>query len=359
MSLEMKAIVKTKPVQGLEMQSVPFPTIGPQDVLVKVNVMSICGSDLHVYNWDEWARHRLHLPIVIGHEFSGEVVEVGKEVKSVRIGDFVSAESHISCSKCLPCRMGESHVCINTSIIGIDRNGCFAEFLSLPERNVWKNNPSLLPTLASIQEPLGNAVHAVLVDEIAGKTVLVLGCGTMGCFSIGVARACGASLIIGVDVNEYRLDLAKKMKADRVINETSSNLVEEVMDLTHGVGVDVVLEMSGATSAIKKGFKVLRPGGRVSLLGLPLREVELDLVNDIIFKGVKVYGITGRKLYQTWYQVSRLLNSGLLDVTPLITHIFKFHEFEKGMDLMRSGNCLKVVLMHDHVPRQERDNNVR
>ncbi len=358
MPLEMEAIVKTKPSQGLEIRSVSFPIVGPGDVLVKVKVMSICGSDLHIYNWDAWASHRVNLPTVVGHEFSGEVIEVGREVKSVRIGDFVSAESHISCGVCVPCRTGNSHVCINTSILGIDRNGCFAEYISLPERNVWKNDPSLSPILASIQEPLGNAVHSVLVDEIAGQTVLVLGCGTMGCFAIGVARACGASFIIGVDVNQYRLDLAKKMKADVVINEASSNLVEEVMDLTQGVGVDVVLEMSGAPSVIKKGFKVLRPGGRVSLLGLPTREVEIDLTNDIIFKGVKVYGITGRKLYQSWYQVSRLLDNGLLDVTPLITHIFKFHEFEKGMNLMRSGNCLKVVLINNHNPTQERLNNV-
>ncbi|MEW6375824.1 MAG: L-threonine 3-dehydrogenase [Thermodesulfobacteriota bacterium] len=358
MSLEMKAIVKAKPSEGLEIQHVPFPTIGPQDVLVRVKAMSICGSDLHIYNWDEWASHRMHLPTVVGHEFSGEVVEVGDEVESVRIGDFVSAESHISCGLCVPCRTGNSHVCINTSILGIDRNGCFAEYVSLPERNVWKNDPSLSPILASIQEPLGNAVHSVLADEIAGKTVLVLGCGTMGCFAIGVARVCGASFIIGVDVNEYRLNLAKKMKADALINETTSNLVEGVMDLTLGVGVDVVLEMSGAPSAIKKGFKALRPGGRVSLLGLPLREVEIDLTNDIIFKGVKVYGITGRKLYETWYQVSRLLTSRVLDVTPVITHIFKFDEFEKGMELMRSGNCLKVVLMNRYIPGQERVSHV-
>lgn len=349
----MEAIVKVKPSQGLEIQLVPLPKIGPQDVLIGVKVMSICGSDLHIYNWDEWASCRMHLPSIIGHEFSGEVVEVGKEVKSIRIGDFVSAESHISCGVCIPCRTGNGHVCINTSILGIDRNGCFAEYISLPEKNVWKNHPSLSPILASIQEPLGNAVHSVLVDEIAGKSVLVLGCGAMGCFAIGVARLCGASLIIGVDVNEYRLDLAKKMKADTVINDTSSDLIEVVRDLTHGEGVDVVLEMSGVPSAIKKGFKALRPGGRVSLLGIPSREVELDLTNDIIFKGTKVYGITGRKLYQTWLEVSRFLTSGLLDVTPLITHIFKFHEFEKGIDLMRSGNCLKVVLTNSYNPEQE------
>ncbi len=358
MPLEMVAIVKGKPSEGLEIQSVPFPTVGPQDVLVKVKAMSICGTDLHIYNWDEWASQRMHLPIVIGHEFSGEVVEVGNGVRSVRIGDFVSGESHISCGRCVSCRTGNSHVCINTSILGIDRNGCFAEYLSLPERNVWKNDPTLSPILASVQEPLGNAVHSVLVDEIAGKTVLVLGCGPMGCFAIGVSRVCGASFIIGVDVNEYRLNLAKKMKADVLINETSSNLVEEVMDLTHGVGVDVVLEMSGAPSAIKKGFKALRPGGRISLLGLSLGEVGLDLTNDIIFKGAKVYGITGRKLYQTWYQVSRFLINGLLDITPLITHIFRFDEFEKGIGLMRSGNCLKVVLTHDNIPEQEKVNHV-
>lgn len=347
MASEMLAIVKANPSEGFEIQSVPVPTIRPQDVLVKVKVMSICGSDLHIYNWDEWASHRVHLPTVAGHEFSGEVIEVGKEVKSVRIGDFVSGESHISCGVCVPCRTGSSHVCINTSILGIDQNGCFAEYITLPERNIWENDPCLSPILASIQEPLGNAVHSVLLDEIAGKTVLVLGCGTMGCFAIGVARVCGASLIIGVDVNEYQLNLAKKMNADVLINETSSDLVGEVIELTHGNGVDVVLEMSGAPSVIKKGFKVLRPGGRVSLLGLPLIDVELDLTNDIIFKGAKVYGVTGRQLYQTWYQVSRFLTSGLLDVTPLITHILKFDEFEKGFDLMRSGNCLKVILVND------------
>jgi threonine 3-dehydrogenase len=351
--LTMQAIVKSKSSQGVELQSVPVPSIGPHDVLVKVKAMSICGSDLHIYNWDAWASQRMHLPTVIGHEFSGEVIEVGKEVGSVRIGDFVSAESHISCGVCTPCRTGDNHVCVNTSILGVDRNGCFAEYLSIPDRNIWKNDPSLSPILASIQEPLGNAVHSVLVDEIAGKSVLVLGCGTMGCFAIGVARLCGALRIIGVDINEYRLDLAKKMKADVVINDRSSNLVEIVQDITHGEGVDVVLEMSGVPEVITKGFKLLRPGGRISLLGLPTREVKIDLANDIIFKGVKVYGITGRRVFETWYQVSHFLTSGLLDVTPLITHILKFEEYEKGMNLMRSGNCLKVVLTHNSLNEGE------
>lgn len=343
----MRAIIKAAPAEGLEIQSVPIPSIGPQDVLVKVHMMSICGSDIHIYNWDDWAGHRMSLPRVIGHEFSGEVLDLGKEVKSFQVGDRVSAESHISCGVCVPCRTGDTHVCTSTSILGIDRDGCFAEYLALPEKNVWKNDPSLSSALACLQEPLGNAVHSVLVDDIAGKRVLVLGCGTMGCFSIGVARVCGASQIIGVDVNEYRLRLAEKMKADAVINETSSDLIEAVMDLTHGVGPDVVIEMSGVPAIIRKGLKVLRPGGRMSLLGLPVKEVSLDVTNDLIFKGIKIYGITGRKLYQTWYQVREFLTSGRLDITPLITHTLNFDEFDKGMQLMKSGDCLKVILKHN------------
>jgi threonine 3-dehydrogenase len=345
MNRKMKAIVKVKPGKGAEMRSIPIPKIGPKDVLVQVKMVSICGTDLHIYAWDQWASSRIKLPRVFGHELSGEVIAVGDDVASVQVGAFVSAETHIPCGHCIQCRTGNAHVCKNVKILGVDVDGCFAEYVAIPEGNVWKNDKSLPLELTSLQEPLGNATYTVLIDEIVGKTVLALGCGPIGVMAIGVARACGASTIMGVDIIDYRLNLAKKMGADFVLNDKKEDIVEKIMSITDGEGVDVLLEMSGVPSTIRKGFKVLRNAGRVSLLGIPVLPMEIDLSNDIIFKGVKVYGITGRRMFDTWFQLSRLLKSHRLDISPVITHRLRFKEFEKGFDLMMSGNCGKIILL--------------
>src|SRR5579872_2697242 len=281
----MLAVVKPEPKPGTEIRDVAIPKIGPTDVLVKVKVASICGTDLHIYNWDKWAQHRIHPPLIPGHEFCGEVFAFGDEVTTVKEGDFVSAEMHVACGKCYQCRTGEAHICQHVKIIGVDANGAFAEFVKIPESNIWKIDPGIPADYASVLDPLGNAVHTVLAGEIAAKTVAVIGCGPIGLFCIAVARACGASQVFALEVNEHRRKLAEKMKADFVLNPAQDNVYDEVMRVTDGLGVDVMLEMSGKSEAIRLGFKILRLGGRVSLLGIPSRPVEFNLADDFIFKG--------------------------------------------------------------------------
>jgi threonine 3-dehydrogenase len=340
----MKAIVKHHRGYGAELQMVDIPQIKEDEVLIKVKATSICGTDVHIYTWDEWSESRVNPPYVFGHEFAGEIVEVGSKVTNVVLGDQVSAETHIVCYECPQCLTGDYHICKNTKIIGVDTHGCFAEYVALPAVNVWKNPKDMPYDVASVQEPMGNAVHTVLAGDVAGKTVAVIGCGPIGIMAVGVAKAAGASQVIAVDLNEYRLDLATKMGATTVINAKENNPVDLVMELTDGNGVDVICEMSGHPVAMNQGFKMVTNGGRVSILSLPVRPVELDITNDIVFKGVTVQGITGRKMYTTWQQVSRLLKSGQVDVKPMITHHFPLEDFEKGFDLMISGQCGKVVL---------------
>src|SRR3954453_3232476 len=289
----MQAIVKSGAGPGSELRELPRPEIGPTDVLVKVSVASICGTDLHIYEWDAWAQKRIHPPLIPGHEFCGEVVAFGDEVTSVKEGDFVSAEMHVACGKCLQCRTGEAHICQHVKIIGVDADGAFADYVKIPESNIWKLDPSIPADYASVLDPLGNAVHTVLAGEIAAKTVAVIGCGPIGLFCIAVARACGASEVYALEINDHRRKLAQKMKADHVFNPAKDNVYEQVMDATGGTGVDVILEMSGHPDAIRLGFKILRLGGRASLLGIPSKPMELNLANDIIFKGAVVQGING------------------------------------------------------------------
>ncbi|MGD6832797.1 L-threonine 3-dehydrogenase [Sutcliffiella halmapala] len=344
MNGKMKAIVKHHRGYGAELQMVDIPQIKEDEVLIKVKATSICGTDVHIYTWDEWSESRVNPPYVFGHEFAGEIVEVGSKVTNVVLGDQVSAETHIVCYECPQCLTGDYHICKNTKIIGVDTHGCFAEYVALPAVNVWKNPKDMPYDVASVQEPMGNAVHTVLAGDVAGKTVAVIGCGPIGIMAVGVAKAAGASQVIAIDLNEYRLDLATKMGATTVINAKENNPVDLVMELTDGNGVDVICEMSGHPIAMNQGFKMVTNGGRVSILSLPVRPVELDITNDIVFKGVTVQGITGRKMYTTWQQVSRLLKSGQVDVKPMITHHFPLEDFEKGFDLMISGQCGKVVL---------------
>ena len=344
MSKTMLAVMKPTAAPGAEIREVPIPQFGPRDVLVKVKVASICGTDLHIYNWDRWAQGRIHPPLIPGHEFCGEVAAYGNEVTSVKEGDFVSAEMHVNCGKCLQCRTGEAHICQNVKIIGVDANGAFAEYVVIPESNIWKLDAAIPQEYASILDPLGNAVHTVLAGEIAGKTVAVTGCGPIGLFSIAVARAVGASTIFALEVNEHRRKVAKQMHADQVLDPTKDDVRKIVKEQTGGLGVDVVLEMAGHPDAIRMGFDIVRSGGRISLLGLTSKPIPLNFSEDIIFKGITIQGINGRRMYQTWYQMTALLKSGRLDLHPVITDRLPMKDFSKAMERLKTGEASKILV---------------
>jgi len=340
----MMAVMKASAAPGTEIREVKIPAFGRTDVLVKVKVASICGTDLHIYEWDRWAQNRIHPPLIPGHEFCGEVVAFGDEVTSVKEGDFVSAEMHVACGKCVQCRTGEAHICQNVKIIGVDADGAFAEYVVIPESNIWKLDPGIPVEYASILDPLGNAVHTVLAGEIAAKTVAVTGCGPIGLFSIAVARAVGATTIFAIEVNEHRRRLAKEMKADFALNPATDNISSIVMEQTGGVGVDVVLEMAGHPDAIRTSFDIVRRGGRISLLGLTSKPISLNFSEDIIFKGITIQGINGRLMYQTWYQMTALLKAGKLDLHPVITDRIAMKDFSQGMERLKTGEASKILV---------------
>lgn len=340
----MKAVLKQDRAPGAVLADVPVPSPGPREVLVKVLATSICGTDHHIYIWNEWSQNRIKPPQIMGHEFAGEVVEVGKQVTSVKPGDYVSAETHFVCGHCTQCMLGEKHVCRDVRILGVDTNGCFAEYVVVPEENIWHNDPKIAPDVASIQEPLGNAIHTVMAGETRGKKFVIFGCGPIGLMAVAVAKAVGASFVAAVDVNEYRLDIARKLGADLVLNSKNQDPVEALLEVTRGEGVDAVLEMSGASVVYGQMFKVVRMGGRVSLLGLPAKPIAVNFSDDIVMRGVTVQGITGRRIWETWLTGRELLASKALNLAPVITHKFDLADFEKGMDLMTSGNCGKVIL---------------
>ena len=340
----MRAVVKPEAKPGAEIREVSIPRIGPTDVLVKVKVASVCGTDLHIYNWDSWASRRIHPPLVPGHEFCGVVSAIGNEVTSVKEGNFVSAEMHVACGKCLQCRTGEAHICQFVKIIGVDADGAFAEYVRIPESNIWKLDPEIPLEYASILDPLGNAVHTVLAGEIAAKTVAITGAGPIGLFAIAVARAVGATTIFVVEVNEHRANIARQMKADHVLNPAKQDVRTFVMDQTAGVGVDVVLEMAGHPDAIRTAFDIVRRGGRISLLGLTSKPISLNFSEDIIFKGITIQGINGRRMYQTWYQMTALLKAGKLDLHPVITDRIAMADFSKGMERLKTGEASKILV---------------
>ncbi len=344
MSKTMLAVVKPQAAPGVEVRDVKIPGFGRTDVLVKVKVASICGTDLHIYEWDRWAQGRIHPPLIPGHEFCGEVVAFGNEVTSVKEGDFVSAEMHVACGKCLQCRTGEAHICQNVKIIGVDADGAFAEYVVIPESNIWKLDPEIPQEYASILDPLGNAVHTVLAGEIAAKTVAITGCGPIGLFAIAVARAVGAAQVFAIEVNEHRRNIAQQMKADLVLDPSKQDVNFIVLERTGGLGVDVVLEMAGHSSAIRTAFDIVRRGGRISLLGLTSKPISLNFSEDIIFKGITIQGINGRRMYQTWYQMTALLKSGKLDLRPVITDRIALKDFSQGMERLKTGEASKILV---------------
>jgi threonine 3-dehydrogenase len=343
----MQALVKTTAGPGLTLTDRADPTPGPHDALVKVAATSLCGTDSHIYRWDEWAQRRIHPPRIIGHELCGHVVEVGREVSLVKVGDYVAAESHLTCGACFQCRTGQAHVCKNYKILGIDRDGSFAQYVALPEGVLWHTAPEIPPEIACVQEPLGNAVDAALAEDLTGHTVLITGCGPTGLFAAAVARTAGAATIIASDVSDYRLGLAKKMGVDHVLNvrtESPEQVAAAILEMTAGEGVDASLEMSGNPTAMHQAFRAVKNGGRVTLFGIPTGPVCFDLPNEVIFKGVRVYGITGRHLFGTWYRLAGLFKAGL-DIRPVVTHFFPLGEFATGFELIQSGQCGKVVLI--------------
>ena len=344
MSNTMRAVVKAKAAPGFELREVPIPSPGSGQVLVKVQAASVCGTDLHIFNWDQWAQERIHPPLIPGHEFAGVVAGKGRGVTTVKEGDLVSAEMHVACGKCMQCRIGEAHICQHVRILGVDEDGAFAEYAIIPETNIWKLSPQIPHEYASLLDPLGNAVHAVLSGPIAAQTVAVTGCGAIGLFSIAVAKACGAAKVFAVEVNEHRRIVAAQMGADVVFNPATDDVGTRIKDETNGTGVDVLLEMSGVPTAIRTGFSALRTGGRASLLGIPSEPFELDFAKDIIFKGAIVLGINGRKMFETWFQMEALLATGKLNLEPAITHRLKLSEFEQAMELLRTGDAIKVIL---------------
>ena len=342
----MNALVKTAPEPGFTLTNRPDPRPGPLEVVVRVKATSLCGTDAHIYNWDEWARGRIHPPRIIGHEMCGEVTEMGPGVSSVAIGDYVAAESHITCGLCFQCRTGQGHVCKNYRILGIDVDGSFAEYVALPERVLWKTSRDIPPELACVQEPLGNAVHAALIEDLSGQTVLITGCGPTGLFAAAVARVAGAAVIIASDISDYRLGLAKQLGVDHTLNaktDSPETMLATLLDITDGEGVDAALEMSGDPGALHQAFRSVKNGGRVTLFGITTGQVCFDLPNEIIFKGIRVYGVTGRRLFDTWYRLTGLFKAGL-DIRPVVTHTFPMAEFARGFELIKSGQCGKVVL---------------
>lgn len=340
----MKAVLKRDPAPGAALVDVPAPRPRAGEVVVKVKATSICGTDHHVFMWNEWSRNRIKLPRIMGHEFAGEVVELGPGVFRAKVGDYVSAETHIVCGLCVQCMLGEKHVCRNTKILGVDTDGVFAEYAVVPEENLWYNDPAIAPDVASVQEPLGNAVHTVMSGETRGKSFAVFGCGPIGLMAIGVAKAVGASFVAAADINDYRLGLARDMGADLVVNSAKDNPVAAILDAVKGIGVDAVLEMSGASPVYGQMLKVVRAGGRIALLGLPSKPLAVDFSDDVIMRGITLQGITGRRVWETWVTGRELLRSGRLDLRPLITHRFGLADFQAGMDLMTSGNSGKVIL---------------
>lgn len=338
----MKALVKTAAAAGFTLQDVPVPTIRDNEVLIKVRNAGVCGTDVHIHDWDAWASGRCRPPFTVGHEFAGEVAQVGSLVADVKIGDRVTAEGHIVCGRCHLCRTGNSHVCPNTKIIGVDRDGGFAEFIAMPATNVWHLDDDVSFEVGGIHDPMGNAFHTALEGtQMPGATVLITGCGPIGIFAVGICKAAGASRIIASDVNPKRLELARRMGAHDAVQPADA--AAAVKKATEGLGVDIVLEMSGVPAAVHQAFDLVRAGGRVQMLGIPAKPMEINLATEIIFKGITVYGVVGRRMYDTWIQITQFLRSGQFDPRPVITHRFPLEGHAEAIAAIKSGEAGKVV----------------
>ena len=338
----MKALVKAKPEPGIWMQEVPRPPVGPNDVLVRIRKTAVCGTDIHIYNWDEWARATIPVPMTVGHEFVGVVEQIGGEVAGFKPGDRVSGEGHITCGHCRNCRAGRRHLCRNAIGVGVNRPGCFAEYLAIPAVNAYPLPASVPDDVAAILDPLGNAAHTALSFDLVGEDVLITGAGPIGIMATAICRHVGARFVVITDVNDYRLELARRMGADHAVNVGRESLDDTMAALGMTEGFDVGLEMSGNAEALRDLLRVMNHGGRVALLGILPRATAIDW-EQVIFKGLVLKGIYGREMFETWYKMTSMLQSGL-DVTPVLTHHFPIDDYEDGFEVMRSGQSGKVIL---------------
>lgn len=338
----MKALVKSKREPGLWLEELPKPVCGPNDVLIKVRKTGICGTDIHIYTWDEWSQRTIKTPMAIGHEFMGEIAEVGNEVTGFQVGERVSGEGHITCGHCRNCRAGKRHLCRNTIGLGVNRQGCFAEYVALPAFNVFRVPKEIPDEIAAFFDPMGNAVHTALSFDNVGEDVLITGAGPIGVMAAAICRHVGARNVVVTDVNDYRLELAKKLGATRVVNVASESLEDTMGQLGMTEGFDVGLEMSGNGPALRQMLKVMNHGGRVAILGIPATEVAIDW-SPVIFKGLILKGIYGREMFETWYKMTAMLQSGL-DVSAVVTHRYHASEFKTAFEEMRTARSGKVVL---------------
>jgi threonine 3-dehydrogenase len=338
----MKALVKAKPERGIWMQDIPTPEVGHNDVLIRVNRSAICGTDIHIYQWDDWAQHTIPVPLAVGHEFSGTIVECGIEVRGFEPGDRVSAEGHITCGVCRNCRAGRRHLCMNTKGVGVNRPGAFAEYIAVPAFNVFKLPDVITDDMAAILDPFGNATHTALSFDLVGEDVLITGAGPIGIMAVAIARYAGARHVVITDINDYRLDLARKMGASIALNVTRDSIDDTMQALGMEEGFDVGMEMSGNPTAFRDLLRTMHHGGKVALLGIPPDDMAIDW-NQVIFKGLILKGIYGREMFETWYKMSSMLQSGL-NIEPVITHHFGIDDFQPAFELMESGQSGKVIL---------------
>ncbi|MEI9813995.1 MAG: L-threonine 3-dehydrogenase [Acidobacteriota bacterium] len=338
----MKALVKAHAQPGLWLQDIPEPEIGINDVLIRVHRTGICGTDVHIFDWDTWAQATIRTPMAIGHEFVGEIAAVGSNVIDFRPGELVSGEGHVVCGRCRNCMAGHRHLCANTSGVGVNRPGCFAEYISLPMTNIWRHDPRVDRDAAAIFDPFGNAVHTALSFDVLGEDVLITGAGPIGIMAAAVARHAGARFVVITDVNEYRLDLARKMKVDLALNAKTERIRDAQQRLGMTEGFDVGLEMSGNPDAFREMISNMAHGGRIAMLGIPAAEMSINW-RDVVFNMLQIKGIYGREMYETWYKMTVLLQSGL-SLEPVITHRFSYKDFEQGFQVMKTGNSGKVIL---------------
>lgn len=338
----MKALVKLRPEKGIWMEDMPIPTIGVNDVLIKIKKTAICGTDLHIYKWDEWSQKTINTPMIIGHEYVGEIVEMGSGVENLKVGDRVTGEGHIACGHCRNCRRGKLHVCENVIGIGVNRDGSFAEYLSLPATNVVKLDSRIPDDYAAIMDPFGNATHTALSFPVIGEDVLITGAGLIGNMATAICRFAGARYIVVSDMSEYRLNIAKKMGATITVNLSKGETVAQAVKDLRMRGFDVGLEMSGAPAAFREMINSMYNGSKIALLGILPNSTTVDW-NTIIFKALTLKGIYGREMWDTWYKMEQMIISGI-DLSPIITHRFSIDDFQKGFDVMETGDCGKVIL---------------
>src|SRR5512134_1808420 len=338
----MKALVKAQRAPGIWMEEIPEPKVGHNDVMIKVRKTAICGTDMHIYLWDQWAQRTIPVPMAVGHEYVGDIVAIGSEVQGFSIGDRVSGEGHITCGYCRNCRAGRRHLCRNTVGVGVNRPGCFAEYLAIPAANAFKLTPAINDDIAAILDPFGNATHTALSFNLVGEDVLITGAGPIGIMAAAICRHVGARHVVITDVNDYRLDLARKMGASRAVNVAKGKLKDVMNDLGMVEGFDVGLEMSGVPTAFSQMLEHMNHGGKIALLGIPPANTAIDW-NQVIFKGLEIKGIYGREMFETWYKMIAMLQSGL-DLTPILTHQMPVGDFKKGFEIMLSGQSGKVIL---------------